>query len=72
MAKRKKAKSKSKARKSPARRARRSSKKHSPGKKVAAPSFGGKKFDCRGKKVRAGKSTKKVARVFCHRMKVKK
>lgn len=66
-------KSKSKAKKSSARKAaRRSSKKAYPGKTVAKPEFAGKKFDCRGKKVRAGKKTKKVARVFCKRMKPKK
>lgn len=64
--------SKAKARKSPAKRSRKSSKKHYAGKKVASPTFSGKKFDCRGKKVRSGKKTAKVARVFCRRMKVKK
>lgn len=68
-----KSKKASKARKSPMKKsARKSSKKTSPGKKVASPTFGGKKFDCRGKKVRAGKKTTKVARVFCKRMKPKK
>ena len=61
---------KSMARKSPTKR--KSSKKMSPGKKVASPTFGGKKFDCRGRKVRSGKKTAKVARVFCKRMKPKK
>lgn len=62
---RKKAK-KTTSKKSPARR--KSSKKavrH--GKTVASPTFGGKKFKCAGKKVRVGKKTTKVARVFCRR-----
>lgn len=37
------------------------------GKKVASASFGGRKFDCRGLKVRVSKKKTKVARVFCSR-----
>lgn len=32
---------------------------------VAKPSYSGNKYDCYGKHVRAGKSKKKIARVFC-------
>lgn len=36
------------------------------GKKVLAHhGYGGRKFGCYGKRVRAGRSTKKVARIFC-------
>ncbi len=42
-------------------------KKSSPGKTIASPTYDNKKFNCAGKKVKAGKSKTKVARVFCRR-----
>lgn len=39
------------------------------GKTIGTHSFGGRKFSCYGKRVRAGKGRKKVARIFCGRMK---
>lgn len=32
---------------------------------VSHPSYAGHKYDCYGKRVRAGRGHKKVARVFC-------
>lgn len=32
---------------------------------VGGHTYGGRKFGCYGKRVRAGKSSKKVARIFC-------
>jgi hypothetical protein len=41
--------------------------KSAPGKHVGSHTFGGRKFDCAGKRVRSGKSTKKSPRIFCRR-----
>ena len=37
------------------------------GKTLGAHRFGGRSFRCYGKRVRAGRSHKKIARVFCGR-----
>lgn len=34
---------------------------------VGSHSFGGRKFGCYGKRVKAGKSSKRVPRIFCAR-----
>lgn len=39
------------------------------GKHVGSHTFAGRKFDCAGKRVRSGKSTKKSPRIFCHKEK---
>lgn len=49
-------------------RRRRSSKKAaSRGKTIAKHGYNGRKFDCYGKMVRAGKKRTKVPRIFCGR-----
>lgn len=35
---------------------------------VGKHSYSGRQFECYGKKVRAGKSTKKVPRIFCGKL----
>lgn len=53
-----------------AKRRRKSSKsraKSSGGKTIASHGFGGRKFSCYGKRVRAGKKSTKVPRIFCAR-----
>lgn len=35
---------------------------------VARPKFAGNQYDCYGKRVKAGRGKKKVARVFCARV----
>ncbi len=40
-----------------------------PGKPVGAHTFAGRKFNCAGKRVRAGKSSKRVPRIFCRKEK---
>ena len=50
-----------------ARKRRKSSKRR--GRSVAHPTFAGRKYDCRGKRVRTGKGRKKSPRVFCAKQK---
>lgn len=84
MAKKAKKKAAKKAAKKTASKAKRATKRKAGGKKrkagkkhksghaghpsVAKPTFGGKKYDCYGKRVRTGKGKKTAPRVFCARV----
>lgn len=66
MAKRGKKGSKKGARR--ARKGARRARKSAPmGKTLASPTFGGRKFKCYGRRVRAGRSRTKRPRVFCRK-----
>lgn len=46
--------------------------KNVPGKHVGSHTFGGRRFDCAGKRVRSGRAAKKSPRIFCRRDRTEK